>query len=362
VKAHSERTSAHTSAESRVPEVHYGLVLGLILDGHCDAVSRFFDAITPTLGKATGRLVHVRKLGHSAKNDATYRKCRSAKLRMRDEQDATTYQEEVAKLGGDEWFYLTGQGAEVRKRLGVSDCDPPFLLFQTSPDSAERAILPLPPALFETRSARKELEKILCAELSERRFRTLVPACDFETPESMERVKEHIAHLAAQLAEFAEMSGDEGSHARLSRTSKDAEVYCVAYTDGECKSLDQEGYRELIRDPAKYKILLDGIEGKVFHQDKGWQAVRSGYIELLRAAITSKTGFDPTADCVPGYPRAARESFQEARRQVDVRTDHSSGTQSWLLFKTRLINRRAVYWFRPEAGAQYALVFRSDRQ
>jgi hypothetical protein len=331
----------------------------LVTDGHCPEVARFFDAITPTLGKATGRLVQFRKLGHPAKNDAMYRKTRNAKLKERDERDAQTYAEKVAKLGGDEWFHLIGQSAEVLKRLAIQDLDPPFLVVQSSPNCAERAILPLPPALFETRSSRKALEKILRVELSERKFRSLVPARDFEMPESMDRVREHIARVACQLADLARAHDDQ-SHARLSRTLRDAEVYCVVYTDGGRKSLDQAGYRELIRDPAKYEILLDGIQGKVFHQDKEWRAVRSGYIELLQAAITSKTGFDPAANHVKQYRMAPAAAFRAARRAVDICVKEPSGGESWLLFRTRRTGRKAVYRFEPEARTRYALIFAAD--
>ena len=140
-----------------------------------------------------------------------------------------------------------------------------------------------------------------------------------------------------------------------------ANAFCFAVTHEGRQYLDGEGYQRLVGSADDYAVFGDELshegrkkQGKKIAQKTG---IPASYFRILRAVVESRTYFDPVRDDPQQERFSGRQTFQRARKVVDVSYKDPRGRTCWHLFKTSKPGNRAVYRFDPDGGFPFALIF-----
>lgn len=80
--------------------------------------------------------------------------------------------------------------------------------------------------------------------------------------------------------------------------------------------------------------------------------VPASYFRLVRAALEAQTAFDPVTDDRFDELRDPKQLFQRARLLMDI-----PDKNDWTLFKTEMVDNRAVYRFTRDTTATFAFIF-----
>lgn len=139
-------------------------------------------------------------------------------------------------------------------------------------------------------------------------------------------------------------------------------LVCNGLEGAKWCNLDEEKYQRLADESSRYEVFADErarrVERGLGEQRERRECVRASYFRFLRTCIEYRGYYDPSVS-PPGY-EDGKQTFERARKAVDVKFLGPGGKEDWKLFKTRSVDRVAHYEFSPERGTSFALIFRSD--
>lgn len=124
--------------------------------------------------------------------------------------------------------------------------------------------------------------------------------------------------------------------------------------DGSWSSLDQAAYTSLLGACDSYDIFADERTRSVRRTDASGRDESTGvtpsHFKQIRSVIETRGFYDPVLadDASP----SAKQIFQRARQTFDIERG-----RSWSIFKTRKVEKHAVYEFSPDPSVSFAFIF-----
>ena len=123
---------------------------------------------------------------------------------------------------------------------------------------------------------------------------------------------------------------------------------------GSWRRLDEAAYRTLVAASDSYDIFADERTRSVRRADAsgrvGAKSVTPSHFKQIRSIVETRGSYDPVLadDASP----SAKQIFQRARQTFDIERG-----RSWSIFKTRKIEKHAVYEFSPDPSVSFAFIF-----
>lgn len=120
------------------------------------------------------------------------------------------------------------------------------------------------------------------------------------------------------------------------------------------QDLDEPAYQRLLANGKAYDIVADA-RGRTVTKGKGKarktaRVTRDSYFDIVALALLTRGGFDPT-DYEDRWSTAV-QIFQRARQTIDL-----GGREKWALFQRRKPDGETHYYFEPDDGVSFALLF-----
>jgi hypothetical protein len=171
---------------------------------------------------------------------------------------------------------------------------------------------------------------------------------------------EPTGHLVTS-ADVLDLFGGIGRRA-TSGAAISAPIVAQVHTGRGWQGLDDAGYKRLLEAVEDFDIMADERSGTVWKREKEGaphvraDGIQSSYFHMIRFAVDKIGYFDPEVHG-PDDRAAGKQTFQRARKAIDVKHKAESGRVEWRLFKTRKVDDHAEYQFEPDPDYRYALIF-----
>ncbi len=162
-------------------------------------------------------------------------------------------------------------------------------------------------------------------------------------------------------ADALDLFGGIGRRA-TSSAAISAPIVAQVHTDRGWQELDDAGYKRLLEAVDDFDLMADERSGTVWKREQGGalhvraDSVQPSYFHMIRFAVEKIGYFDPDVHG-PEDRAAGKQTFQRARKAIDVKYTAESGRAEWRLFKTRKVDDHAEYQFEPDPDYRYALIF-----
>jgi len=147
-----------------------------------------------------------------------------------------------------------------------------------------------------------------------------------------------------------------GGTGRRTRAASGPPVARVRTQDG-WQDLDEAEYRRLIETAQEYDILADEKARVVWKHGRREDGIRASYFRMVRAAVEKTGRFDPGVDGPDDDQESDKQTFQRARKALDVKYRADDGTTQWRLFKSLKFDKHTEYLFQPDPDCRFALIF-----